>query len=52
VATANPKRTVIPGGITLHGCINKFPNLGKVDDLVDLGVDFLFREPERAPEAL
>ena len=35
-----------PRGITLHRHIDEFPNVGEVDDLFDLGVDFLFREPE------
>ena len=35
-----------PRGITLHWHVDEFPNLGKVDDLVDLGIDFLFRQAE------
>jgi hypothetical protein len=35
-----------PRRVILHRHINCFTNIGKVDDLVDLGIDFLFREPE------
>jgi len=42
-----------PQKITLHGHVDEFPNLGKVDDLIDLGVDLVRGSPDpRSPAGL